>query len=119
MLFQKDNIVKNYNVVNGFVQAAIQVNNLYVSCPSLEMFLSQGWEIVEPTPEEQTEYNPTRSEVIESYIREHGYPTYGAELAVINNYTESPAEYLDDWQAYMGVRRAAKEYADTIQAKEE
>lgn len=122
MKFTKDNKTYSCHVRDGRVMTSIVIGENRVSNPSLELFLSQGWEVVEEPPVQVVEpepYIPTRSEVIEQYIREHGYPTYGAELAVLNNYAENPAEYLDEWQAYMGVRHAAKAYADTIETRED
>lgn len=124
MKFTKDNKTCSLQVRDSRVMTSIVIGENRVSNPSLELFLSQGWEIFEELPVqvqvvEPKPYIPTRSEVIEQYIREHGYPTYGAELAVLNNYAENPSEYLDEWQTYMSVRHAAKAYADTIETIED
>ena len=87
--------------------------------PTDEQLVAAGYEIrevIDPVPEP---YIPTYAELVEQYIREHGYPTYGAELAVLNNYAENPAEYLDAWQTYMGVRHDAKEWAEQQPHREE
>ena len=87
--------------------------------PTDEQLVSAGYEIreiIDPIPES---YIPTYAELVEQYIREHGYPTYGAELAVLNNYAENPSEYLEAWQTYMGVRHEAKIWAESQPHREE
>lgn len=91
---------------------SLVINNTTYVPPTDEQLVEAGYEIreiIDPIPEP---YIPTYAELVEQYIREHGYPTYGAELAVLNNYAENPAEYLEAWQAYMGVRHEAKEWAN-------
>lgn len=61
----------------------------------------------------QEPYVPTYSELVEQYIREHGYPTYGAELAVLNNYATDPTTYADAFAAYQHTRNEAKAWAET------
>lgn len=92
--------------------------NTYVP-PTDEQLVAAGYEIreiIDPIPEP---YIPTYAELVEQYIREHGYETYGAELAVLNNYAENHAEYLDAWQTYMGVRHDAKAWAENQPHREE
>lgn len=108
--FIKDGQIRSYEVQDGKVIATLLIGGNWVSNPTLEAFYADGWEdYIAPAPEP---YIPTYAELIEQYIREHGYPTYGAELAVLNNYAENPAEYLEAWQTYMGVRHEAKEWAN-------
>jgi len=108
--FIKDGQVRSYEVRDGkVIGASIIIGDFKRYNPTLADFLADGW--TEYTPPAPEPYLPTYSELVEQYIREHGYPTYGAELAVLNNYAESPAEYLDAWQTYMGVRHAAKQWA--------
>lgn len=108
--FEKDGIIRSFEVVDDRVMATIEINGVWVSNPTLEAFLADGWrEYIAPVPEPIL---PKYAELVEQYIREHGYPTYGAELAVLNNYAENPAEYLESWQTYMGVRHEAKEWAN-------
>lgn len=81
--------------------------------PTDEQLVLAGYEIreiIDPIPEP---YIPIYAELVEQYIREHGYETYGAELAVLNNYAENPSEYLEAWQTYMDVRHEAKIWAES------
>lgn len=93
----------------------IDTNPLYydgkcVVNPTEQDYLAAGYhEYVPPTP---TPYLPTYAELVERYIREHGYPTYGAELAVLNNYAQDPATYAQAYADYMQVRIDAKEWAE-------
>lgn len=115
--FEKDGIIRSLEVENDRVLATIEIDGEWVANPTLEAFLADGWrEYIAPVPEP---YMPTYAELVEQYIREHGYPTYGAELAVLNNYAENPAEYLEAWQTYMGVRHEAKEWAEQQQHRDE
>lgn len=108
--FEKDGKVRSFEVESERVLATVEIAGRWVSNPPLADFLAEGWrEWIAPVPEP---YIPTYAELVETYIREHGYPTYGAELAVLNNYSENPAEYLEAWQTYMGVRHEAKNWAE-------
>lgn len=81
--------------------------------PTDEIITACGYVIEE---REFEEYKPSYNEVVEDYIRNNGYATYGAELAVINNYLENPDNetYKTEYAAYVQVRKAAKEYAKTL-----
>lgn len=92
--------------------------NTYVP-PTDEQLVSAGYEIreiIDPIPEP---YIPTYAELVEQYIREHGYETYGAEIAVINNYAQDPTTYADAYAAYMQTRVDAKEWAETQPHRDE
>ena len=115
--FEKDGKVRSFEVADDRVMDTLQIGGEWVANPTLEAFLSDGWrEYIAPVPEP---YIPTYAELVEQYIREHGYPTYGAEFAVLNNYAENPAEYMEEWQIYIGVRHDAKTWAETQPHKEE
>lgn len=115
--FIKDGQVRWFNVDDERVYATLEIGGEWVSNPTLEAFYADGWQDwIVPVPEP---YIPTYAELVEQYIREHGYPTYGAELAVLNNYAENPAEYLEAWQTYMGVRHEAKELAENQPHRDE
>lgn len=115
--FIKDGEVRSYEVVGGKVLATVQIAGRWVSNPLLVDFLADGWrEYIEPIPEPIL---PTYAELVEQYIREHGYLTYGAELAVLNNYSEDPVKYLEDYQIYQGVRHEAKIWANEQPHREE
>ena len=77
--------------------------------PTDEQLEEAGYEIrylPDPPP-----YLPTYAELVEQYIREHGYKTYGAELAVRNNYAQDPDTYAQAYADYMQCRVDAKEWA--------
>lgn len=115
--FEKDGKIRSFYVVDDRVLATVEIAGRWVSNPPLADFLADGWrEWIAPVPEP---YIPTYAELVEQYIREHGYPTYGAELAVLNNYADNPATYLEAWQTYMGVRHDAKEWAEQQPHREE
>lgn len=99
-------------------QSLVLNGNTYVP-PTDEQLEQAGYEIreiIEPIPEP---YIPTYAELVEQYIREHGYPTYGAELAVLNNYAESPTEYAEAYAAYVQCRKDAKAWANEQPHREE
>lgn len=122
MIFEKDNIQKEFSVVNGRVRTTITIGDKQCFNPTLSLFLEQGWSIVEQEPisiVEQAPILPTRSELVEQYIRSHGYRTYGAELAIINNHAENLTEYAEAYTEYLSVRHAAKEWAETQNYRED
>lgn len=115
--FEKDGKIRSFEVVDERVLATIEIVGRWVSNPPLADFLADGWrEWIAPVPEP---YIPTYAELVEQYIREHGYETYGAELAVVNNYSENPSEYLESWQHYQGVRHEAKIWAQSHPHRDE
>lgn len=92
--------------------------NTYVP-PTDEQLTAAGYEmyeIIDPVPEP---YIPIYAELVERYIQEHGYPTYGAELAVLNNYAEDPTAYADAYAHYMQTRIDAKNWAEQQPHREE
>lgn len=94
-----------YDIVNA------EGNHIY--SPSDEQVLAAGWTItdeIDPVPEP---YIPTYAELVEQYIREHGYLTYGAEIAVLNNYASDPTSYADAYAAYQQTRIDAKIWAES------
>lgn len=108
--FKKDNKIRSFEVENDRILATIEIGNKWIANPTIATFLADGWqEYIAPIPEP---YIPTYAELVEQYIREHGYPTYGAELAVINNYSQNPTTYSDTYATYMQVRVDAKIWAE-------
>lgn len=107
--FEKDGIIRSFEVVDDRVMATIEIGGEWVANPTLEAFLADGWRVyIAPVPEP---YIPTYAELVEQYIREHGFETYGAELAIINNYAQDPTTYADAYAAYMQTRVDAKAWA--------
>ena len=112
----KDGIIRWFNVDESRVYATLLIGNEWISNPSLDAFLADGWEeYIVPVPEP---YIPTYAELVEQYIREHGYETYGAELAIINNYAQDPTTYANAYTAYMQVRVDAKNWAEQQQHRD-
>lgn len=96
----------------------VKINGVTFYSPSDALIVQAGYEIREvedeqPTPTLTPNPQPTKTyeEYVEQYIREHGYPTYGAEFAVINNYAVNPEAAAQEFVTYMGVRNAAKQWA--------
>ena len=115
--FEKDGKIRSFEIENDRILATIEIGGDWVANPTLEVFLADGWqEYIAPVPEP---YIPTYAELVEQYIREHGYETYGTELAVVNNYSENPSEYLESWQHYQGVRHEAKIWAQSQPHRDE
>jgi len=109
-IFEKDGKVRSFEVVDGRVMATVQIFGEWVANPTIEAFLADGWrEYIAPEPEP---YIPTYSELIEQYIHEHGYHTYGAELAILNNYAQDPTTYANAYATYMQTRIDAKKWAN-------
>lgn len=71
MTFKKDNIMKNFVVSNGKVLTTIIVDGIQVINPSVDLFVSTGWEeYVEPQKLEVEQILPTIEELVERKIRE-------------------------------------------------
>lgn len=108
--FIKDGLVRSFEVADGKVMATLEIDGVWTSNPTLAAFYADGWQDwILPVPEP---YIPTYAELVEQYIREHGYETYGAELAIINNYAQDPTTYADAYASYMQTRADAKEWAN-------
>lgn len=118
MKFTKNNKIYDYQVKNGHVICTVYDGNSWIMNPAISKLLEIGYteveepEIVESEQEEQfVEYKPNYEELVEQYIRENGYPDYGYELAIINNYTVDPDKYKQVWKQYQKVRQDAKDWA--------
>ena len=109
--FIKDGQIRSFDVEDGKVIATLVIDSNWVSNPTMEAFYADGWQdYIAPAPEP---YIPTYAELVEEYIREHGYPTYGAELAILNNYAQDPTTYAQEYADYMQVRIDAKNWANS------
>lgn len=95
--FKKENEIKRYEVQDGKVLCTIQIDGRWVSNPTLEMFLQQGWqEYIPPTPHAPQPYVPTYEELVVQKIRERY--TIDDELAILRQRDVKPdkfAEYND------------------------
>lgn len=118
--FIKDGNIRSYEVQDGKVIATLLIDGVWVSNPTLEAFYADGWEdYIAPEPPAPEPYIPTYAELVEQYIREHGYETYGAELAILNNHAQDPMTYADAYAAYMQTRTDAKTWAGQQPHREE
>lgn len=66
-LFIKDGLIQSFAVNDNKVCTTIVLDNFKVTNPTLEQFLSTGWD--EYTPPEQEQYVPTLEELVERRIR--------------------------------------------------
>lgn len=108
--FEKDGKIRSFEIEKDRVMATLKIGGEWVANPTLEAFLADGWrEHIAPIP---NPYIPTYAELVEQYIRENGFGTYGAELAIINNYAQDPSAYTEAYAVYMQVRVDAKEWAN-------
>lgn len=115
--FIKNGVIRSFKIEYNKVIATIQMAGRWVSNPLLTDIIADGW--TEYTPPAPEQYTPTYAELVEQYIREHGYPTYGAELAVLNNHAADPDAYAAAYADYMQTRQAAKEWANAQPHREE
>lgn len=68
MTFEKDGLIRSYEVENNRVMATIKIGGEWVANPSLEAFLADGWrEYIPPVPEPIL---PTIEELVEGKLRE-------------------------------------------------
>ena len=68
MTFEKDGKIRAFNIEAGRVMVTVEIAGLWVSNPSLEAFLADGWqEYIAPIPEP---YVPTLEELVEQKLRE-------------------------------------------------
>lgn len=110
----KEGVIRAFTVIGDKVMTNIYIDDRLVCNPTLDQFLNSGWSVyVKPdVPTSVPEpYIPLYSELVERYIREHGYKTYGAELAVINNYAVDKKSHQEAYDHYMQVREEAKTWA--------
>lgn len=108
MKLKKGVKVISFNTENDKAITTQKINGTWVSNPTIQALRDDGWTDYE---EHDLIVEDTYEELVEQYIREHGYPTYGAELAVINNHANDPTAYAQDYADYMTVRDAAKQWA--------
>lgn len=92
--FKKDNQIKRVQVQEGKVLCTIQINNRWVSNPSLEQFKAQGWEeYTPPTPPTPQPYVPTYEELVVQKIRERY--TIDDELAILRQRDVKQDEFAE------------------------
>lgn len=92
MIFIKDGIKKRYEVQSGKVLCTIQIGDKWVSNPTLEVFLAQGWqEYIPPTPPAPQPYVPTYSELVEQKVAKRY--TLQQEISVLRQRNTKPDEF--------------------------
>lgn len=99
MIFIKSGNIKNYEVQDGKVLCTIEIGDKWVSNPTLEQFLAQGWEeYIPPTPPAPQPYVPTYSELVEQKVAERY--TIPQEIAIIRQRNTKPDEF-DEYFRYV------------------
>lgn len=113
MIFIKDGIKKRYDVQNGKVLCTIQIGDKWVSNPTLEDFLAQGWEeYTPPTPEP---YKPTYDELYKQRIVElvHGKYDMDDEFAILRQKDTKPEQFAEYNDYVEQCKAEAHEYAES------
>jgi len=69
-IFKKEDTIKSFKVEDNKVFTTITLGEYNITNPTLEQFLSTGWEeyTPEPTPEPEP-HIPTLEEIVQEYIR--------------------------------------------------
>ena len=79
---------------DGKVLCTIQIDDRWVSNPTLEMFLQQGWEeYIPPTPPAPQPYVPSYEELVVMKIRERY--TIDDELAILRQRDTKQDEFAE------------------------
>ena len=92
-LFKKENTIKRYDVQDGKVLCTIEIDGRWVSNPTLEQFLAQGWEEYAPPVVETQPYVPTYEELVVQKIRERY--TIDDELAILRQRDTKQDEFAE------------------------
>ena len=92
--FKKENTIKRYEVQGGKVLCTIKIGDKWVSNPTIEQFLAQGWEeYTPPTPPAPQPYVPTYEELVVMKIRERY--TVDDELAILRQRDVKQDEFAE------------------------
>lgn len=93
-VFKKENTIKHFEMQDGKVLCTIQIDDRWVSNPTLEMFLQQGWEeYIPPTPPAPQPYVPSYEELVVMKIRERY--TIDDELAILRQRDTKQDEFAE------------------------
>ena len=113
MIFIKDGIKKRYDVQNGKVLCTIEIGDKWVSNPTLEVFLQQGWE--EYTPPTPKPYVPTYEELYKQRIVELVRERYDTddELAILRQRDSKPEQFAEYNEFVEQCKVEAHEYAES------
>jgi hypothetical protein len=105
--FIKGSEIKSFKVENNKVFTTIELDDLIITNPTLEQFLSTGWE--EYTPPAPEPYIPTLEELVEQAIRggleEDNYQTHYSQnqefhLSRLMANEDIPEEVWIKWKQY-------------------
>ena len=95
--FIKNGQVRSYDVVNDKVVATIKIDGRWVSNPSYEDFIADGWQpYTPPAPEPPTKEEQYRARVVELIRADY---TIDDELACLRQKETKSKEY-DEYYAY-------------------
>lgn len=89
--FTKDGKIRSFEVVDTRVFATIEINGVWVSNPTLDVFYMDGWK--EYTPPTPTPYVPTYEEKVVQLIRERY--SIDDELAIQRQRDSKPSEFAE------------------------
>ena len=107
MQYKRGNETKNVLVQGGKVLCTIKINGRWVSNPTLEQFLAQGWE--EYTPDPVQPVQPTYEETYKNKVVELIRQQYDIndEFAIHRHKDDEP----EAWQQYFNYVETCKEEA--------
>lgn len=111
--FKKENKIIRYDVQNGKVLCTIKIGNKWVSNPSLEQFLAQGWE--EYTPPQPKPYVPTYDDLYKQRIVELVRERYDIddEFAILRQKDTKPEQFAEYNEFVEQCKVEAHEYAES------
>lgn len=116
MLFKKENETKCYEVQNGKVLCTVKIGDKWVSNPTLEVFLEQGWqEYIPPTPPAPQPYVPTFDELYKRKIVELVRNKYDIddELAIQRQRDSKPDQFAEYNDFVEQCKQEAHDYAES------
>lgn len=93
--FIKEGEIKSFVVENGKVLTLININGLSVINPTIDEFISNGWEEYQT---QESEYIPTLEELVEKLIRQRY--TLNKELQIHRKRDADP-EQFDEYYQYV------------------
>lgn len=122
MLFIKDGRKKRYEVQAGKVLCTIQIDGRWVSNPTLEQVLADGWEeYTPPQPPAPQPYVPSYDELYKQRIVElvRGKYDIDDELAILRQRESKPEQFNEYNEFVEQCKVEAHEYAESQTHKTE
>ena len=114
---KKEKTIKRVNVEDGKVLCTIEINGRWVSNPTLEDFMAQGWEeYTPPTPEP---YKPTFDELYKRRTIELVRAKYDAddEFAILRQKDTKPDQFAEYNEYVEDCKAQAHIYAEEMTQK--